>query len=269
MNTTTPQNEPPISIAIIGGGLGGLTLAHFLQHSNYQVTVFEKDDDQFSRGQGYYIGLNSEPVQILKSFIPDIPNLSLTLSEGGCPSRFFMTDEFLRELISFGGDEQDTKLVNRWGLRECLTQNLIPEIIWGKIFQKYEETNDGVFVYFEDGTKEKFDFVVGADGAFSAVRLQRCPGVTNNFTGFVNCMGTLDFPENSVEYQEITKYISKGFLRILGTNGHTYLVFCYQNQKTKKTRNPMGPLLARTTRRRRRRHPVHPQKNQNILSFTI
>ena len=47
------------------------------------------------------------------------------------------------------------------------------KMVWGKRFLKYEENEDGVEVFFEDGTSAKGDVLVGADGSRSRVREQR------------------------------------------------------------------------------------------------
>lgn len=47
-------------------------------------------------------------------------------------------------------------------LRDWLATNL--PIQWGKRVQRIEHDDEGVSVYFEDGTSAKGDILVGADG---------------------------------------------------------------------------------------------------------
>ena len=61
-----PSGWPPpscaVRIAIIGAGIGGLTLAAALLERaiSAEVEVFERDDSAFSRSQGYAIGLKHQ-----------------------------------------------------------------------------------------------------------------------------------------------------------------------------------------------------------------
>jgi 2-polyprenyl-6-methoxyphenol hydroxylase-like FAD-dependent oxidoreductase len=53
-------------------------------------------------------------------------------------------------------------LTYRDKLRHVLLENV--PVQWGKKCIRYEETDDGVWVFFEDGSKEFCDILVGADG---------------------------------------------------------------------------------------------------------
>lgn len=54
---------------------------------------------------------------------------------------------------------------NRKELRIMLTQHL--DIKWSKRFIRYEENENGVTAFFEDGTSAIGDILVGADGVHS------------------------------------------------------------------------------------------------------
>eukprot|EP00026_Physarum_polycephalum_P016964 Phypoly_transcript_18027.p1 GENE.Phypoly_transcript_18027~~Phypoly_transcript_18027.p1 ORF type:complete len:112 (+),score=20.18 Phypoly_transcript_18027:373-708(+) len=58
-------------------------------------------------------------------------------------------------------------MVKRWKLREGV------EVKWGKQFVRYEEHEDRVVAFFEDGTSAEGDVLIGADGTNSRVRRQR------------------------------------------------------------------------------------------------
>ena len=46
-----------LRIAIVGGGIGGLTLANLLKLRGLEATVYERDQSLEARIQGYAIGL--------------------------------------------------------------------------------------------------------------------------------------------------------------------------------------------------------------------
>jgi hypothetical protein len=54
-------------------------------------------------------------------------------------------------------------------LRDVLLENV--PVQWGKKCIGYEETEEGVWVFFEDGSKEFCDILVGADGINSPSKL--------------------------------------------------------------------------------------------------
>jgi 2-polyprenyl-6-methoxyphenol hydroxylase-like FAD-dependent oxidoreductase len=55
-----------------------------------------------------------------------------------------------------------TAVTYRDRLRDILLENV--PVQWGKKFIRYKETQEGVFVFFEDGSQEFCDILVGADG---------------------------------------------------------------------------------------------------------
>jgi len=94
---------------------------------------------------------------------------------------------------------------------------------YNKRFIKYEEHADHVEIFFEDGTSVVVDMLIGADGAQSLTRKQRCPEIVNESLNIVNVGGTVAV--DAVKADHIAKYASKGLLRALGDNGRSLLTF--------------------------------------------
>ena len=55
------QNEQPYDVAIIGGGLAGLSLAIQCASQNVSVVLFEKETYPYHKVCGEYISLESQP----------------------------------------------------------------------------------------------------------------------------------------------------------------------------------------------------------------
>lgn len=157
------------NVAVIGGGLGGLAFAQGMKAlAGYKVTVFERDMDQMSRSQGYQIGLNEAGIGALGAI--KFPWLNGLLNENPLDG-FVMCDAKLEPLMRFGIKNTPKKpksaLVNRWKLRDLLAEGL--DIQWNKKFVRYEELNDKIIAYFEDGSSAESHLLIGADGSGSKV----------------------------------------------------------------------------------------------------
>ena len=161
------------SVGIIGGGPGGLMLGLLLQQQGYEVSIFEKAGLDVNRDRGGSLDIHEESGQ-------------LPLKETGIINRF-------RELARFEGE--DTRVLDKNGkvyyeetadpeveggrpeidrgeLCDIIIEQLSEgTVVYGKAFESLRRLDNGqVEVSFVEGDTAEFDFVVGADGAFSKVR---------------------------------------------------------------------------------------------------
>lgn len=191
----------PQTILIIGGGLGGLAFAQLLRHSpfasTYDVQIFERDSSPTHRRQGYLIGINEagmsrlSPIPQISSIFDDIPPKPFALG---------MVDGDLNVMLKLRhgpGPQGIVGLINRWKLRAALSEGLAVQ--WGKRFVKYEEFDTHVVAYFDDGSEVRGDLLVGADGAMSKVREQRCPALGPRPLPVLNVAGTVAVTERVKE----------------------------------------------------------------------
>ncbi|RIB17623.1 hypothetical protein C2G38_2087831 [Gigaspora rosea] len=142
---------------------------------------------------------------------------------------FFLTDHNGRHLLCI--PHQKTKNVYeieplnhdfagivtyRNKLREVLLEGA--DIQWGKKCIGYEESDDGVWALFEDGTREFGDLLIGADGINSPIRKQKVPNL-EIFDNGVTCV-TVDFaiPKNLAN-QLMSIYSNSIIQESLGQNG--------------------------------------------------
>jgi len=159
-------------IAIVGGGLGGLTLARILQERGVASTVYELDASADARDQGGSLDMHEESGQ-------------RALRDAGLYAQFrrrtHPQGETLRVLDKAGtvyidhapaGGEGTRPEIDRAALRALLVASLAPgTIAWGHKVAAVRSLGDGRHeLTFADGSNAAADLLIGADGAWSRVR---------------------------------------------------------------------------------------------------
>ena len=158
-------------IAIIGAGLGGLTLARILYLHGIVATVYERDVHPLSRPQGGSLDLHED-------------SGLLALERAGLRNEFQAVaryeDQGMRLLTKNGQllfDDQNPSdgnrpEVDRTALRSLLLDALPATMIrWNCALSELEEAGGNCWnLSFGHGNEGPFDCVVGADGTWSRVR---------------------------------------------------------------------------------------------------
>src|SRR5215467_3730803 len=132
----------PFQVLIIGGGIGGLTLAQGLQRAGVSAAVYERDRTLASRLQGYRVHISPGGSRALHECLP--PHLFDAFDRTcGKPVRaiHFMTER-MTPLLSIDADlvtNDDAiarhRSVSRITLRQVLMAEL-PELHFGKTFAR-------------------------------------------------------------------------------------------------------------------------------------
>lgn len=161
--TSTPH------IAIVGGGPGGLMLARLLQLRGFEPTVFERDRHGGDRPQGGSLDLHDDTGQRAMR----VAGLGKEFSAAARPEdqgdRLYDQNGTL--LFDRDGADDNRPEIDRAALRQILLDSLAPGIVrWGSKVETVAPRADGGYDVLAAGTAERFDVVVGADGAWSRVR---------------------------------------------------------------------------------------------------
>lgn len=165
-----------LKIIVIGGGIGGLTLARVCLDAGIPVEVYEKRSlpDMLSGPGGIFIQRNAMQVyQLLcnRQIYDRFYKQGGTIRAGG----FFSKSGGLLYLNSPEYEQADN-------LGVCLLRSELQQILYdalpegtvktGYAFEKFEERQDGVQVFFQNGSCAEGSVLVGADGLYSNVRAQ-------------------------------------------------------------------------------------------------
>jgi 2-polyprenyl-6-methoxyphenol hydroxylase-like FAD-dependent oxidoreductase len=167
--------SPPTEVLIIGGGLGGVSLAQGLKKASITFHIFEADPAVDFRPQGYRLKFNGEGALALEQVLGDE---FWTYFEDTCAeskpgeTNFNAIDGAITNSRSGPGlrGGPTPYLADRTVLRDLLQTGLGDHISYGKRFSRYEMEENCVTAHFEDGTTYAGLLIVGADGVRSGVR---------------------------------------------------------------------------------------------------
>ncbi|MFI5696850.1 FAD-dependent oxidoreductase [Kribbella sp. NPDC051586] len=153
-------------IAIIGAGLGGLTLARILHVNGIEAVVYEADPSPTARTQGGMLDIHEDSGQQALRAAGLYDDFVRLILPGGESMRIYDQHAVLR--LSHDHEGSGRPEVHRRDLRDLLLNSLPDGMIrWGS---KVVDVSDGREVRLADGSSFTADLLVGADGAWSKVR---------------------------------------------------------------------------------------------------
>lgn len=182
------------SFAIVGGGIGGLTLAIALQQKGISVEIFENASEIKPLGAGIVLAANA-----LKAFRA-IGLEQEILNAGNTMKRFSIRHQDGEILTT----TETERIRSRWGLVNTVTLHradlhtvLINSVKPGSLHlgkgcAGFSQNASGVTLLFRDGTSRDFDFVIAADGVHSVFRQKLVPDSKPRYAGYTCWRGLTD-----------------------------------------------------------------------------
>ncbi|PZF71047.1 FAD-dependent oxidoreductase [Taibaiella soli] len=166
------------TIAIIGGGPGGLTLARLLQQKGGTVKVYERDLNRNVRTQGATLDLheNSGLKALISANLLDTfktryrpgAEKGRVLDKAG--NILYDEHETSGSEIDFDSPEARPE-IDRSDLREMLLDSLAADtVVWDSHFASMVQADGQWEITFKNGKTALADIVIGADGANSKIR---------------------------------------------------------------------------------------------------
>jgi 2-polyprenyl-6-methoxyphenol hydroxylase-like FAD-dependent oxidoreductase len=169
---------------VIGGSIAGLFAASALRRIGWDVTVFERVGEPLA-GRGAGIGTHSELIAALRRLgLPVDDTIGVQVPTRICLDR---SGRVTHRLAA-------PQLHSSWGRIYSLLKEALPAASYrlGMSLERFEQDASGVTALFSDGTRERADLLVGADGFRSTVREGLWPQTQPRYAGYVAWRGLVD-----------------------------------------------------------------------------
>src|SRR5215469_3915993 len=168
----------PKKISIAGAGLGGLAAACCLLKAGYDVELFEQATELGEIGAG--IQLSANAMHVLNDLSLGEAIARLSVRPGAYVSRLHDTGEVLSQFplaedheAMHGAPYHQLHRGDLHNLLVAKVRSLKPDAIrLSSQVIGFEESEDHVDLKLSDGSCERADILIGADGVKSAIRAQ-------------------------------------------------------------------------------------------------
>jgi 2-polyprenyl-6-methoxyphenol hydroxylase-like FAD-dependent oxidoreductase len=239
----TNKNE---SIAVVGAGIGGLTLGMLLRQKGILVHLYEGSDEIKPVGAG--IAMASNAMQVYRK-----AGVAEKIEQAGHRiSRMRITDAKLKDLSvsTLTGYERkygvSNVAIHRGALQTLLADELGREHISLSKRVKHIEVREGLRCFFEDGSTADSDVLIGADGIRSVVRQTLFRGAKVRYSGQQCWRGICQSPFGEKYFHEALEAWGRGkrfgFVRI--DAHHVYWYAVCNDDSSLRVDTDLAPLFA-------------------------
>jgi 2-polyprenyl-6-methoxyphenol hydroxylase-like FAD-dependent oxidoreductase len=203
-----------LRIAIVGAGPGGLTLARILYLHGIHAAVFEREAFSSVRPQGGSLDMHADSGQFAIQCAGLSNEFKRIARYEDQESRIY--DQYGKLLFADADVAgKDRPEVDRGQLRQMLLDSLPPGVVrWDHELTAASQHGDGTFeLEFRNGWSERFDLVVGADGAWSRIR----PLLSDAQPIYSGVMFvTLGIDDVDLRHPELARMVGRGMMFALG-----------------------------------------------------
>ena len=186
-----------MKIAIVGGGIGGLTTALAMTQAGFAVTVYERAAQVVDQGAGITLAPNATRVLYHLGLGPELEATAVTPPK--TEYRHYRTGQVIFRMMTRDFREiygAPYLRLHRWDLQHALitrlTETAAGALRLGSSVDRVEPGNGQVQLRFADGRSESADVVIAADGIRSTIREALFHPAPPVFAGFVAWRGLVD-----------------------------------------------------------------------------
>ena len=203
-----------MNIAILGGGIAGVSSAIALKQKGFDVTVYERNQSESNIGAGIVIWPNASYVLDQLDILKEIKKVS------GYPSAMQRISNVGDNLGSINIEEINNRMgypslsILRCDFQAILVSKLNSlgiNIKYGYEITEIQEEQNTVNIHFKNGENTTTDIILGADGRMSSVARKYVTGHNKPiYQGFINWIGVFESEKKVFEEIVVKDYWGTG-----------------------------------------------------------
>jgi 2-polyprenyl-6-methoxyphenol hydroxylase-like FAD-dependent oxidoreductase len=163
------RDNRPLRVLVVGGGVGGLSAAIAVRRQGHQVVVLERAPRLDPLGAGITLFANA------MSALGRLGVAEAVAEAGALATHSAILTADGRELTTLPSDLLEGAVALHRGDLQAALLEAAGEVRFGTEVTSVDQTGDEVLARAADGSEERGDLLVGADGLWSPVRAKVAP----------------------------------------------------------------------------------------------